>query len=104
MCSGELLTAVRERLRVIAIVFADASLSLIDIKQRRRRLASAGVALGAVDWCALAASFGAAAHRVRTEEDLRHALVRALAHRGPSVIEALIDPETYGQTLHTIRE
>jgi hypothetical protein len=31
----------------IVIVFADASLSLIDIKQRQRRLPSSGVALGA---------------------------------------------------------
>ena len=36
MCAGELLTAVRERLRIVVIVFADASLSLIDIKQQQR--------------------------------------------------------------------
>ena len=46
MCAGELLTAVRERLRVITIVFSDASLSLIDIKQRQRGFASSGVSLG----------------------------------------------------------
>ena len=103
MCSGELLTAVRERLRVIVIVFADASLSLIDVKQRRRQLPSSGVALGAIDWCALAASVGAAAHRAETEEELERALARALAHRGPTLIEARIDPGTYGDTLHTIR-
>jgi acetolactate synthase-1/2/3 large subunit len=103
MCSGELLTAVRERLRVIVIVFADASLSLIDIKQRQRRLPSSGVALGAIDWCAMAASVGAAAHCATTEEHLAHALTRALAHRGPTVIEARIDPGTYAETLHTIR-
>ena len=103
MCSGELLTAVRERLRVIVIVFADASLSLIDIKQRQRGHASSGVALGAIDWCALAAGLGAAAHRAETEEELQRALARALAHRGPTVVEARIDPGTYGETLHTIR-
>ena len=42
MCAGELLTAVRERLRIITIVFSDASLSLIEIKQQARRLAPAG--------------------------------------------------------------
>jgi acetolactate synthase-1/2/3 large subunit len=103
MCSGELLTAVRERLRVIVIVFADASLSLIDIKQRQRRLASAGVELGAIDWCALAGSVGAAAHCARTEQELERALARALLHHGPTVIEARIDPGTYGETLRTIR-
>jgi acetolactate synthase-1/2/3 large subunit len=103
MCSGELLTAVRERLQVIVIVFADASLSLIDIKQRRRRLPSSGVALGAIDWCAMAGSVGAAAHRANSEEELEQAINRALAHLGPTVIEARIDPGTYTETLHTIR-
>ena len=103
MCSGELLTAVRERLRVIVIVFADASLSLIEIKQRQRQHPSSGVTLGAIDWCVLAASVGAAAHRADTEPELERALARALAHRGPTLIEARIDPGTYGETLHTIR-
>ena len=60
MCAGELLTAVREKLRIITIVFSDASLSLIEIKQQARRLEPAGVALGAIDWPALAGSFGVA--------------------------------------------
>ncbi len=38
MCVGELLTAAREALRIIVIVFDDASLSLIEIKQQARRL------------------------------------------------------------------
>ena len=38
MCAGELLTAARERLRVITVVLNDASLSLIEIKQQARRL------------------------------------------------------------------
>jgi len=100
---AKLLTAVRERLRIVVIVFADASLSLIDVKQRQRGHAAAGVALGAVDWCAVAASVGAAAHRADTEDALERALARALAHRGPTVIDARIDPATYGETLHTIR-
>jgi acetolactate synthase-1/2/3 large subunit len=103
MCSGELLTAVRERLQVIVIVFADASLSLIDIKQRQRRLPSSGVALGAIDWCAMAGSVGAVAHRANSEEELEQAINRALAHLGPTLIEARIDPGTYTETLHTIR-
>jgi len=103
MCGGELLTAVRERLQIIVIVFADASLSLIDIKQRQRRLPSSGVALGAIDWCAWAKSVGAAGHCARTEDDVIGAMASALAQRGPTVIEARIDPGTYSETLHTIR-
>jgi acetolactate synthase-1/2/3 large subunit len=88
---------------VIVIVFSDASLSLIDIKQRQRRHASSGVALGVIDWCALARSFGAAAHCAETEGELERALARALPHRGPSLIEARIDPATYPETLRAVR-
>src|SRR6185437_415977 len=55
MCVGELKTAVRERAPVLTLVLNDASLSLIKIKQDKRRLPSAGVTLGDVDWCAVAA-------------------------------------------------
>jgi acetolactate synthase I/II/III large subunit len=103
LCAGELLTAVRERLRIIVIVFADAALSLIDLKQRQRQLPSSGVSLGAIDWCMLAAGVGAASHRATTEDELHRALARALAHRGPTLIEARIDPGTYAGTLQTIR-
>jgi acetolactate synthase-1/2/3 large subunit len=103
MCAGELLTAVREHLHVIVIVFSDASLSLIDIKQRQRQHASSGVTLGAIDWCALASAFGASAQSAATEIELERAITRALTYRGPSMIEARIDPGTYSETLHTIR-
>jgi acetolactate synthase-1/2/3 large subunit len=103
MCVGELLTAVRERLRVITIVFSDASLSLIDIKQQQRKLASSGVSLGMVDWCGLAGSMGVAAHLARDETELDRAVGRALDHRGPSLIEAKIDPATYSETLRVVR-
>jgi thiamine pyrophosphate-dependent acetolactate synthase large subunit-like protein len=46
---------------------------------------------------------GAAAHGAGTEEELERALAAALARPGPTVIEARIDPGTYGETLHTIR-
>jgi acetolactate synthase-1/2/3 large subunit len=103
MCAGEILTAVREHLRVIVIVFSDGLLSLIDIKQQQRGLTQAGVSLGNAAWCRLAESLGAAAHLARTEEELAQALEQALGHPGPSLIEARIDPVTYSETLHTIR-
>jgi acetolactate synthase-1/2/3 large subunit len=103
ICAGELLTAVRERLRVITIVFSDGRLSLIDIKQQQRQLASSGVALGAIDWCRLAESLGVAAHLARDECDLERALARALDHKGPSLVDARIDPGTYHETLRAVR-
>jgi acetolactate synthase I/II/III large subunit len=103
MCAAELVTAVRERLRIIAIVFADEALSLIQIKQERRALRPAGVALGAVAWTALAESCGAAAFKASDEAQLDRAVEQALAVEGPSLIEARIDPAGYGQMLRAVR-
>ncbi len=103
MCMGELLTAVRENLRVITIVFSDEALSLIEIKQQARTLAPAGVALGAVKWPALAESMGVAGFEASTEAELARAIERAVACEGPSLIEAKIDRSTYGTMLKAIR-
>ena len=98
MCAGELLTAVRERLRVVTIVFSDASLSLIDIKQRQRRFASSGVALGQVDWCRLAESLGAAAHRARSETELERALGACARPSRPEPDRSKDRRPTYSET------
>jgi acetolactate synthase-1/2/3 large subunit len=103
MCVGELLTAVRERLRIIVIVFSDASLSLIEIKQQARKLAPAGVALGALDWAAIARGFGAAGFVADDDAGLERAITAARACAGPSLIEAKIDRSNYGATLKAIR-
>jgi acetolactate synthase-1/2/3 large subunit len=103
MCAGELLTAVRERLRIITVVFSDASLSLIEIKQRQRGRRGAATGLGSINWRALADAFGAAAWAAADEASLRDALDGAAAWAGPSLIEARIDPSTYGRLLRIVR-
>jgi acetolactate synthase I/II/III large subunit len=103
MCVGELLTAVREKLRIITIVFSDASLSLIEIKQQARKLEPSGVALGAIDWPALGGSFGVRAWTAANEPGLDGAIDGALACAGPSLIEAKIDRSNYGATLRAVR-
>jgi acetolactate synthase-1/2/3 large subunit len=103
MCAGELLTAVREQLHIIVVVFNDASLSLIDIKQRQRKLRASGVNIGRVDWHVLAESLGARGFTATNETSLGDALARALAHRGPSVLDVRIDPGSYVDTLKAVR-
>jgi acetolactate synthase-1/2/3 large subunit len=103
MCVGELLTAVRERLRIIVIVFSDASLSLIEIKQQARQLPASGVALGRIDWPVLASSFGVSGFVASDEAELERAVEQALADDGPSLIEARIDRTNYGATLRAVR-
>ena len=103
MCAGELLTAIRQGLRIITIVFNDASLTLIEIKQQARQLPAAGVALGAVDWCRLAESVGMAGWTAHDETTLDHAIDQALQTPGPSLIDVKIDRSNYGATLRAIR-
>jgi acetolactate synthase I/II/III large subunit len=103
LCAGELLTAAREGLRIVTIVFSDASLSLIAVKQQQRELAQAGVALGDVAWCALAESVGVSAHFATTEADLQRALAVALQCSGPTLIEARVDPTGYAEILRAVR-
>jgi acetolactate synthase-1/2/3 large subunit len=103
MCAGELLTAAREKLRIVTIVFSDASLSLIEIKQQARQLPPAGVALGHVKWAALAESVGVAGFVASTEDELAAAIDQAAACDGPSLIEARIDRSNYGAMLRAIR-
>jgi acetolactate synthase-1/2/3 large subunit len=103
MCLGELLTAVRERLRMIVIVFNDASLSLIAVKQQARDLSAAGVALGDLDWSALARSIGAVGFTAPDEASLESALQQARGHHGPSIIDARVDGSNYRATLDAVR-
>lgn len=103
MCAGELATAARERLPILTIVFNDASLSLIEIKQQGRHLRPAGVALGAVNWHALAESLGLASVAARTEEELTHAIELAAAVDGPSLIDVSVDRSNYAAMMKVIR-
>jgi acetolactate synthase-1/2/3 large subunit len=103
MCLGELLTAARDGLRIVTIVFSDGSLSLIEIKQQARQLPAAGVALGDIDWVGLAKGFGVPAWSAGDERQLDLAIDAALAVEGPAVIEAKIDRHNYGATLRAIR-
>jgi acetolactate synthase-1/2/3 large subunit len=103
MCAGELAAAVRERLHIIVIVFADEALSLIEVKQRHRGLAERGVKLGSMSWPAFAGAFGAAGFSARDETALSRAIDDAMAHDGPSVIEARIDGRSFDNTVTAIR-
>ena len=103
ICLGELATAVRERLRIITIVFNDASLSLIEIKQQARQLAPNGVALGDVDWKRIAQGFGLMAWTASNPRELEAAVAAALDVHGPTLVEARIDRSNYAATLKAIR-
>jgi acetolactate synthase-1/2/3 large subunit len=103
MCAADLLTAVREHLRIVTIVFSDGSLSLIDIKQQAKQYRSSGVALGGVSWPELARAFGVRAFCAETVAEIEAAIDAAFACDGPSLIEARINPANYSDILTAIR-
>jgi acetolactate synthase-1/2/3 large subunit len=103
MCAAELLTAAREKLRIITVVFNDAALSLIEIKQQLKGHPHAGVALGDVNWSAIAEGFGVAPFVAGTELELAQSLDAAARLRGPSLIDVRIDKSNYDAMLRAIR-
>jgi acetolactate synthase-1/2/3 large subunit len=99
MTAGELAMAKRLGLSVATVVLNDGWLSLIKVKQERKNYRLTGVFLGepaeTPPHC-----FGVPARAARDEASLKEALDWALAHKGPTVIDAFIDAEPYSQTVY----
>jgi acetolactate synthase-1/2/3 large subunit len=99
MMVGEISTAVRLKLPVIFVVLRDNVLSLIKVKQSRRKFQNDGVSLFNSDYRASDNLFGANVVTVREEESFREALKLGLRAEGPVVIEAVVDPAEYDQII-----
>ena len=82
---------------------ADDELSLIRVKQDRRGLPSQGVRLGEMDWPGLARAMGCPGASASSPDELARAMVTAMDHPGPSLVEARIDPSGYSRMLQAIR-
>lgn len=95
MVAGELSTAAELGLTPIILVFVDASLSLIELKQRSRQMKNRGVDFEKHDFAAMGVAFGGAGHTVDNREDLAHALDKAMAAETFTVIAAVIERGAY---------
>jgi acetolactate synthase I/II/III large subunit len=96
MTLAEIETAVRLSLPVIVIVFNDAALSLIKLKQKPAgQGGDEAVRYRPVSFAAAATAMGAAGAEVTTEPGLAAALAAALRRPGPTVIDASVDPAGY---------
>ncbi len=96
MTLAELETAVRLRLRIAVVVFNDATLSLIKIKQRPTgQGGGAAVDFGPVSYAAVAQAMGAAGTAAGTERELTEAISAAAHHDGPTVVDVRTDPAGY---------
>ncbi|MBA3235730.1 MAG: acetolactate synthase large subunit, partial [Chloroflexi bacterium] len=91
MNSQELETARRIGANVTVVVWRDDGYGLIDWKQQTEFGRPFGVEFGNPDFVAYAQSFGLAAFRPASSEDLYPTLMRALDHDGPSLVEVPID-------------
>jgi len=97
----EVHTAVDEHLPIIWLVLNNNGHGMVHQGDQLMR----GRDLGAsqfkqpLDFAAVAKGMGARGVRVTTAAELQHALVAAFLHDGPSVIDALIDPEEVAPTL-----
>jgi acetolactate synthase-1/2/3 large subunit len=103
MCAAELGTAVQNRCRLTVVVFNDSSLTLIGAKQRRRQLPQAAVDFSLANFAAIAEGFGCAAFRVETHDQLAPALAAALAQDGPTLVDVVVDPQSYHEQIISIR-
>ncbi|MEM9048528.1 MAG: thiamine pyrophosphate-binding protein [Pseudomonadota bacterium] len=95
MVLGELATLRDLALPVTVAVLVDASLALIELKQRREGMPSAGVDFGATDYAALARAMGIEAFAVGDDAGLCTALPAALSGAGPTLIAIAIPRRAY---------
>ncbi len=95
MVAGDLTTAAELAIAPIFIVFVDASLALIELKQRQRQLPNAGVDFARHDFAALGRALGGHGVSVRNREELRTALTAAMDADRFTVIAAEIEKESY---------
>lgn len=92
--ANELATAVRHKIPLVAVVFADGAFGNVrriqEVQFGNRVVASD---LANPDFVKFAESFGAAAERAKSPEELRAALKRGFARRdGPTLIEVPVGP------------
>ena len=95
MVAGELSTAREMGLPVVFVVFVDASLALIEMKQRGMQLPNAGVDFARHDFAAIGRAFGGEGVAVRSRGELRAAIEAALVADTFTVIAAEIEPGGY---------
>jgi len=103
MCAGELATAARNNLPITLVVFNDAALSMIDLKQQQRGFPTSGVRYPAIDFATMAHSMGCRGFSASDSEALESALADAASGEGPAVIDVAVDPSGYRAEFEALR-
>ena len=101
MTCGEVAVAKRMGLALPIVVLDDKWLALIKVKQIRRQFPLYGTELQTEDYTEPPQHyFGVPAVGVRSAEALESAVKKALAAKGPTVIEAVVDSDHYVDTVY----
>jgi len=93
----------RLNLPIIVVVFSDNALGLIKVKQKDAGYDPTAVQLKNPDFPMLIQAFGGQGFRARTEKEFDQAIERAMNSHKLSLIEAVLDPQTYGDHMKLIR-
>ena len=104
MAVAELQTSAREKLPITIVVFDDAEIGLIRVKQEIKGIPLHGVQLGGCDWEKIAQGFGADGTVVETEHGLGDALAAAARSARTTVIGVRIDGSGYVDQFNALRE
>jgi len=99
MMVGEINTAVRLRLPVVFVVLRDNFLSLIKVKQERKKFHPHGVEMFDESYRSSDNFFGARVVVAGSEDSFREALRSGLQGKEPLVIEAVVDPSEYDEII-----
>lgn len=104
MALAELETVARLGLKVVVVVFNDATLSLIAIKQRPEGHGGQNaVRYASTDFAAIAAGCGLVSSHVADVGSYERALEAALAAEGPTLLDVTVDPSGYPAVIDAIR-
>jgi len=96
MMAGEMVTAGQLNLKIVFVIVADESLSLIRIKQGRKNFDdNYGTDFKMLNREPANHIFGVPVVRVSNRQEYQKALIEAFAQSGPSIIEAVVDGKGY---------
>ena len=91
MLMGELLTAIQNDLPVKIVVFNNSALAFVEIEMMSAGIPPFGTDLKNPNFSKVADACGLLGVRVSTPEQLRPALDKAFAHKGPALVEVLTE-------------
>ncbi|MCX4241939.1 thiamine pyrophosphate-dependent enzyme [Paraliomyxa miuraensis] len=103
----EVSTAVQYDLPVVWVVVNDSQYGMVEHGMRSAGYEPVETAIPRTDFAAFARSMGADGIRIESEDELEWALRRAMAARGPFVVDVVIDPDEVppvGSRLNNLRE